>query len=32
MYICIDDVIDAAFQRQDNIEILSDSDSSYLDE
>lgn len=32
MYICIDDVIDAAFQRQDNVEILSDSDSSYLDE
>lgn len=32
MYICIDDVIDAAFQRQDNIEILSHSDSSYLDE
>lgn len=32
MYICIDDVIDAAFQRQDNIKTLSDSDSSYLDE
>lgn len=32
MHICIDDVIDAAFQRQDNIKVLSDSDSSYLDE
>lgn len=32
MYICIDDVIDAAFQRQDSIRTLSDSDSSYLDE
>lgn len=32
MYICIDDVIDAAFQRQDNFKILSDSDPSYLDE
>lgn len=32
MYICIDDVIDAAFQRQDNIGIFQDSDSSFLDE
>lgn len=32
MYICIDDVIDAAFQHQDSIKILLDSDSSYLDE
>lgn len=32
MYICIGDVIDAAFQRQDNIRMFQDSDSSFLDE
>lgn len=32
MYICIDDIINAAFQQQDNIRMFQDSDSSFLDE
>ena len=32
MYICIDDVIDAAFKRQDSIKALAGSDAGHLDE
>lgn len=32
MYICIDDIIDAAFEHHDNIKMFRDPDSSFLDE
>lgn len=32
MYICIDDIIDAAFEQQDNVKMFRDPDSSFLDE
>lgn len=32
MYICIDDIIDAAFQRQDNMRSFANSGSGHLDE